>query len=120
MSNFENLNKSFNNTDTIDWGINTQGFEWVKASAIPEGSYTVHGVFMKKDKSGAGYGDTPCAIVPGAVVYLPQRYANYVEAIGNDPELVGKIKSGACLATFKPYTCKNGKNTILFEINEVR
>lgn len=94
----------FNEVRYIDWGKNTEGFEFLTLSYLHEGDpYRVYGFFTTRDR---GYGETPVAILENCFVSLPQRYLDVVKSITDKQDCVAAIIAGHCAIKYSRFTSK--------------
>lgn len=107
MSNFA----AKHNKGTIDWGINTENFEYFKLEDLsemngPDFEYTLRGLFINKNKSEKQlkeYGASPVAILDDKLVNLPNHLVSEVEGILQDEEDIAEIKAGEVKFKIRSY-----------------
>ena len=104
MSKWSALNSSF---ETIDWGIDTTGFEFVNASKMVENKpYQLKGVYISKDR---GYGNGAVAILEDRYVNLPKSCLDKLKTVLADHEMIDDIKAGKISIKFSSYESKKYK-----------
>lgn len=76
---------------SIDWGIDTKDFPFVKCSEMPlDVKIPIFGCFVTPD---SGYGEGAIVILEDRLLSLPQRYLPEIKDYMDDPEVVETIKS---------------------------
>lgn len=104
------------NRTGINWGIETEGFPYVKLSDLKEGeTYVLRGCFVTPDN---GYGAGAVLITDDKLVNIPQRYVELVNTIRSTKEDVKDImegKVGFHYETFVNPKYKNAGYTIVFD-----
>lgn len=76
---------------SIDWGLDTTDFPFVKCSEQPtEVKIPIYGFFITPD---SGYGEGAIVILEKNLLSLPQRYVNQVRQFMDDPEVVETVKA---------------------------
>lgn len=92
---------------SIDWGINTEKFEYRKCSEMEEGKVIpVKGLFISADH---GYGRGAVAILDDVLLNLPERYLEVVESILATDNMVEAIKAGKCGLVITSFMSKKFK-----------
>lgn len=90
------------NRTGINWGIDTENFEYKKLSELTEGQvYPLRGMFVTPDN---GYGEGAVLITDSCMVNIPQRYVamiNEIRASKQDVEDIIAKKVGFHFETFK-------------------
>lgn len=98
--------KKFN---SVDWEVNTDGWEYKKASECSlETNIPIHGCFITADK---GYGLGAVVIADGYLINLPNRYVDTIHDILVDEESIADIKSGNFGIKITTFTSKQYKRT---------
>ena len=95
----------------IDWGINTENFEYFKLQDLYEMNgadekYVLKGVFINKNKPEKQlkeFGVSPVAILEDKLVNLPNHMADEVEAIMKDEEDIQSILNGEAVFKIREY-----------------
>lgn len=112
------------NKSAIDWGIDTEGFEFYKLSEmyelVQDADLKLHGLFVNtKDKY--GYGASCVAILEDRFVSLPQHMVEEIQEILADPEDVEAIKAGKVGFKIRTYESdkKKGKDKTCYAISWV-
>lgn len=99
----------FNRNKLINWGIETEGFKYVKLSTLkPDTVYPLFGMFITKD---TGYGEGAVLIMGDCFVNIPERYVDIVKAIMSDDESVADIKAAKCGFKYTEFTSKTHHRT---------
>ena len=76
---------------SIDWGIVTTEFPFVKCSDMPlEEKIPIYGFFITPD---SGYGEGAIVILEKELLSLPQRYVQEIKDYMDDPEVVEFTKA---------------------------
>ena len=87
---------------SIDWGINTQEFPFVKCSEMPlDEQIPIFGFFITPD---SGYGEGAVVILEKELLNLPQRYVEDIKKFMDDSEVVEAVKAhrtGIVITTFE-------------------
>lgn len=87
---------------SIDWGIDTKEFPFVKCSEMPlEEKLPIFGFFCTPD---SGYGEGAVVILKDSLLNLPQRYVEDIRKFMDDEEVVEAVKAhkcGICITTFE-------------------
>lgn len=86
----------FNSRKSVEWGVNTEGWECVKLDTLPKDTeFKLQGLIpSKKDgKSGGLF------FADGKLVTVPMRYREIILSILEDDDAIAEIKSGR--ASFK-------------------
>lgn len=103
------ITKFNRNRTTIDWGIDTKDFKYVKlGELVPDEVLPLFGMFISKDN---GYGEGAVLISKDILVNIPERYVDDVKAIMSDPETVADIKSGKCGFKYSEFVSKKHHRT---------
>lgn len=103
----------FNTKKSVDWGVNTEGYVFKKASDLKlETKYSVKGLYISSDN---GFGEGAVIITDGFMVNCPQRMVETFKKILNDPEAVEEIKAGKETFHVETYYNKKQKKD-LFDI----
>ena len=95
----------------IDWGINTENFEYFKLQDLYEMNgadekYVLKGVFINKNKPEKQlkeFGVSPVAILEDKLVNLPNHMADEIEAIMKDEEDIQSILNGEAVFKIREY-----------------
>lgn len=96
-----------NSGSKIDWGFNTEGFEFIKAAELKLGQkYAIHGAFTTPDN---GYGVGAVIILDDALMNVPASQLEKVTGVLDDPEAVADIKTGKYGIVISEYTSKKFK-----------
>lgn len=91
----------------IDWGIDTEAMEFKKCAEMPhDTALKVHGFFTTSD---TGYGRGAVAILDDVLLNLPNRYAETVDTILSDNEMIKEIKAGKVAIKISIFTSKKYK-----------
>lgn len=112
------------NKGAIDWGIDTEGFEYFKLADIYEIAgddvVNLHGLFINS-KNNSEYGDSCVAITSDRFVNLPQYMIHEVKEILSDPEDVEAIKAGKVGFKIRTYESekKKGKDKTCYGVSWV-
>lgn len=87
---------------SIDWGIDTQSFPFVKCSEQPlEETIPIYGFFITPD---SGYGEGAIVILENELLNLPQRYVDDIKKFMDDPDVIEAVKdhrTGIIITTFE-------------------
>ena len=87
---------------SIDWGIDTQSFPFVKCSEQPfEETIPIYGFFITPD---SGYGEGAIVILEKELLNLPQRYVDDIKKFMDDPDVIEAVKAhktGIIITTFE-------------------
>ena len=76
----------------IEWGVNTEGFEYRKPSEMPQNkTILLRGCFITPDR---GYGKGAVLITDKDLLSIPERYVGMVSDFLNDEETISAIKAG--------------------------
>ena len=76
---------------SIDWGIDTTDFPFVKCSEQPlDENIPIYGFFITPD---SGYGEGAIVILKHELLSLPQRYVEEIKKYMDDPEVVEVTKA---------------------------
>lgn len=76
---------------SIDWGLDTTDFPFVKCSEQPlEEKIPIYGFFITPD---SGYGEGAIVILEKELLSLPQRYVDQIRKFMDDPEVVETVKA---------------------------
>ncbi|MBO7734697.1 MAG: hypothetical protein J6S67_19210 [Methanobrevibacter sp.] len=103
----------FNSQKSVDWGVNTEGYVFKKASDLKlETKYSVKGLYISADN---GFGEGAVIITDGFMVNCPQRMVEKFKQIMGDPEAVESIKAGKETFHVETYYNKRQKKD-LFDI----
>lgn len=97
--------KKYNKTG-INWGIETDGFAYVKLAELEEGKiYPLRGMFVTPDN---GFGEGAVLITDSCMVNIPQRYVQMINEIRASKEDVEEIIAGKCGFHYETFTSKYG------------
>ena len=92
---------SRHNTQVLDWGINTDDYEYHALKELEEGkSYPLRGCFVSKDH---GYGEGAVLITDGFFVNIPQRYVSTIEEIRKNEDDITQIMEGRAAFRFRTF-----------------
>lgn len=99
------------NKGGIDWGIDTEGFEYFDRKDLfevhgPEHCFVLKGLFINKNKTEKElkeYGPSIVAILDDKMMNLPSHMLEEVESILADPEDIESIKAGKVGFTLRKY-----------------
>lgn len=98
------------NRNSVHFDVNTEAFNFCSLQFLNENykgeTFRMLGVFVN---SKSVFGDSPCAIVDGALVNLPEHMTPVIQNILNDTEAVESIKCGVVGFTVREYQSKNPK-----------
>ena len=98
------------NRNSVHFDVNTEAFNFCSLQFLNENykgeTFRMLGVFVN---SKLVFGDSPCAIVDGALVNLPEHMTPVIQNILNDTEAVESIKCGVVGFTVREYQSKNPK-----------
>ena len=87
---------------SIDWGIDTTDFPFVKCSEMPlDEKIPIFGFFITPD---SGYGEGAILILEHELLSLPQRYVEDIKKFMDDSEVVKTVKdqkAGIIITTFE-------------------
>lgn len=99
----------YNRGNKIDWGYNTDGFEFVSPSSLElDKVFKLHGVFTTPD---SGYGVGGIFIMDDKLMNVPASYVDMVKEILADEEAVEEIKAGKIGFKLNTYVSKKFKRT---------
>lgn len=103
----------------IDWGIDSKEFPYVKLNELdPVKRYTVHGMFINRNKSEKElkeFGASVVLILDDKLLSCPNHYETAVQSIIDDPEKVAAVKDGKCaIGDFYTYE-SHGKTCYAFK-----
>ena len=95
----------------IDWGINTENFEYFKLSDLyemngPDATYTLKGLFINKNKPEKQlkeFGASPVGILEDKLINLPNHMVKEVEEILQDEEDINSIMNGEAVFKIRQY-----------------
>lgn len=95
----------------IDWGINTENFEYFKLQDLydmngADATYTLKGLFINKNKPEKQlkeYGASPVGILEDKLVNLPNHMLEEVEGILKDEEDIESIMNGEAVFKIREY-----------------
>lgn len=88
-----------NDSKNINWGVNTEGWKFVKCIDLDEGKkYAFKGCFVTQDKK--GYGEGAVIISDGFLVNCPAYFVDTIKKIVEDPESIEDIKNGLAEFSF--------------------
>lgn len=95
----------------IDWGVNTEGFEYFKLQDLFEMNgadevYTLKGVFINKNKTEKQlkeYGASPVGILEDKLINLPNHMLCEVEEILKTQEDIDDIIAGNAIFKIREY-----------------
>lgn len=94
---------------SIDWGIDTSDFPFVKCSDQPhEEKIPIFGFFITPD---SGYGEGAIVILEDKLLSLPQRYVDDIRQYMDDPEVVEVTKDHKAAIIITPFESKKYKKT---------
>ena len=103
----------FNSKKSVDWGVNTEGYVFKKASDLKlDTHYSVKGLYISADN---GFGEGAVIITDGFMVNCPQRMVETFKKILDDAEAVEQIKAGKETFHVETYFNKKQKKE-LFDI----
>lgn len=103
----------FNLKRTVDWGVNTEGYVFKKASDLKlDTHYAVKGLYISADN---GFGEGAVIITDGFMVNCPQRMVETFKKILEDEESIAQIKAGKETFHVETYFNKKQKKE-LFDI----
>ena len=110
----------------IDWGINTENFEYFKLSDLfdmngADQTYVLKGVFVNKNKTEKQlkeYGASPVGILEDKLINLPNHMLEEVEEIMKNPEDVEDIMAGNAVFKIREYE-SHGKQCFGIDWQEV-
>ena len=110
----------------VDWGINTENFEYFKLQDLFEmngedATYELKGVFIyknKPEKQLKEYGASPVGILEDKLVNLPNHMLGEVEDMLSDPEDIEAIKNGEAVFKIRSYE-SHGKTCFGIDWQEV-
>lgn len=98
-----------NKNAKVDWGFNTEGFEFKKIGELEEGKvYPLRGCFTTPDK---GYGVGAVLITDSCLVNIPNRYVDDVKYMMNDSECIDEIKTSRAGFKYSTYLSEKYKRT---------
>lgn len=96
------------NKGGIDWGINTEGFEYMTREKLykeaPDNIYTLRGIYINKKGK---FGDHPVAITDNCFIDFPDYMTEEVQEIFKSEEDIADIKAGKVGFTIQEFTDKN-------------
>lgn len=99
----------FNKGNKIDWGFDTEGFEFKSPSDMElDKVYNMHGCFITPD---SGYGKGGVIICDTFLMNVPASYVDTVLEILATPEAVEQIKAGKLGFKVGTYQSKKFKRT---------
>lgn len=102
------------NKGSIDWGMDTKDFPYVKLSVMKVGEiFDVNGLFIN---SKGNYGSHAVAISGNTLVDLPSHLTEAVQNMLQDMEVVDAIKAGKVQAKVKTYNASNFGNKECFSV----
>lgn len=95
----------------IDWGVNTENFEYSSLEDLygingEDAVYTLKGVFINKNKTEKQlkeFGVSPVGILEDRFVNLPNHMADEVAEMLKDEEDIASIKNGEAVFKIRPY-----------------
>lgn len=95
----------------IDWGINTENFEYFKLADLYEMNgddelYTLKGLFVnrnKPEKQLKEFGASPVGILEDKLINLPNHMLEEVEGILKDEEDIESIMNGEAVFKIREY-----------------
>ena len=94
---------------SIDWGINTQDYPFVKCSDMElETQIPIYGMFITPD---SGYGEGAIVILEDELLSLPQRYVGQIKEMMDDEAIVNTIKAGRAAIIVTTFESKKFKKT---------
>lgn len=96
---------------TIDWGVNTENFEYFKLQDLFEMNgadekYVLKGVFVnrnKPEKQLKEFGASPVGILEDKLINLPNHMLSEVEEILKDEEDIESIMNGEAVFKIRQY-----------------
>lgn len=92
---------------SIDWGIDTMDFPFVKCSEMPlDEKIPIYGFFCTPD---SGYGEGAVVILEKELLSLPQRYVEDIRKYMDDPEVVETVKDQKACIIITTFTSKKYK-----------
>lgn len=96
------------NKGGIDWGINTDGFEYMTRDKLykeaPDNIYTLRGIYINKK---GRFGDHPVAITDNCFIDFPDYMTDECIDIMKSEEDVADIKAGKVGFKIQEFTDKN-------------
>jgi len=113
---------SKHNKGAINWGIDTEGFEYYKLQDLYElvgdDDLKLYGLFINS-KNHSDYGASCVAILEDRFVNLPQHMIPEIEEILSDAEDVAAIKAGKVGFRIRTYESdkKKGKDKTCYSIS---
>ena len=94
---------------SIDWGIDTKDFPFVKCSDLPlDTKIPFFGLFIAPD---SGYGENPIAILEDQLFSMPQRFTDQVKEMMDDQAVVDCIKDKKAALVISTFESKKYKKT---------
>lgn len=92
----------------VDWGIETEGYKWVKPSEMPlDENIKIYGFFVCPDN---GYGESGAAILDGEkLLSIPTRYVEQIRDMLGDDEIVNATKGEKVGIKVTTFTSKKHK-----------
>ena len=94
---------------SIDWGIDTTDFPFVKCSEIEKNIETpFYGMFITPD---SGYGEGAILILEKSLLSLPQRYVSTIKDMLRDKDVIDAIKAGHAGILVSDFVSKKYKKT---------
>lgn len=94
---------------SIDWGIDTTDFPFVKCSEMElEKKIPIKGFFITPD---SGYGEGAIVIIDKKLLSLPQRYVEEIKNYMEDSEVVEVTKAGKACIVITTFESKKYKKT---------
>lgn len=102
------------NKGTIDWGVETEGLDYVKLQDLEKGkSYKIAGIFIN---SKGNFGAHPVAICDGFLADIPSHQTENVQKMLADEEVIDAIKAGKVGFEVKTYNATNFGNKECFSV----
>lgn len=92
---------------SIDWGVDTSDFPFVKCSEQPlEEKIPIYGFFITPD---SGYGEGAIVILEHELLSLPQRYVEDIKKFMDDTDVVDAVKDHNCGIVITTFESKKYK-----------
>lgn len=102
------------NKGSIDWGMDTKDFPYVKLSEMTVGKiFNVQGIFINNK---GNFGSHAVVISDGALIDLPSHLTEAVQNMLQDSEVIKAIKEGKVQAKVKTYNASNFGNKECFSV----
>lgn len=114
---FTSYNK--NNFEKIDWGRNTENFQFRKLGDFYAKGVKVIQVFGFFFTKSENYGLQPIAIASDCLVNLPTHKKDIISDMLNNKDAVEAIKDGECGLAIREYKSKYNKDCFDFDFVNV-